>query len=160
MTFGEFMDKMREIYDGNERDFGTIEVKVAVGNAVRDFADAVFYPGKCALCDAAAAGVPPVSRPPSLGKVFVLEKLRFDRYEYEKSCTSAFASFKAANDAMRDDYRIELNGHKCQVGDVDWSYTDQQMPGELDDCGGLEFRDGSHIDWYIREAEVEHGEEA
>ena len=55
MTFGEFADKVREIYEGNERDFGPMEVKVAVDILEIPFADLVFKNGKCVLCDASAA---------------------------------------------------------------------------------------------------------
>lgn len=55
MTFGEFADKIREIHEGNERDFGPMEVKVAVDILEIPFADLVFKNGKCVLCDASAA---------------------------------------------------------------------------------------------------------
>lgn len=55
MTFGEFADKVREIYEGNERDFGPMEVKVAVGCFEIPFHDIVFKRGKCVLCDETSA---------------------------------------------------------------------------------------------------------
>jgi hypothetical protein len=149
MTFGELMDKMREIYGGNERDY----------NQFRTMAEAVLCPGDRILCDATTADAPPASHPPFRGKVFILAKIWFDRYGYEGSHMSAFASFKTANAAMCDDYRITWDAHKCQSDDADGFYTNQQMPGESDDCGDLQFRDESRVEWYIREAEVEYGEE-
>ena len=55
MTLDEFMDKMREVYEGNERDFGDFEVKVAVRNTIQDFHEVVFYPGEVVLCDETSA---------------------------------------------------------------------------------------------------------
>lgn len=46
MTFGEFADKVREIHEGNERDFGPMEVKVAVGCFEIPFHDIVFKRGE------------------------------------------------------------------------------------------------------------------
>lgn len=51
MTLDEFMDRMREAYEGNERDFGKFKIKVAVNNTVQDFHEAVFHPGEVVLCD-------------------------------------------------------------------------------------------------------------
>lgn len=55
MTLAEFMDKMREVYEGNERDLGPTEVKVGMGVFEMPFEDVVFKGGKCVLCDAFAA---------------------------------------------------------------------------------------------------------
>ena len=55
MTFGEFADKVREIREGNEHDFGPMEVKIAVDILEIPFAGFVFKNGKCILCDATAA---------------------------------------------------------------------------------------------------------
>ena len=55
MTLAEFMDKMRGVYEGNERDFGPMEVKVAVGCFEIPFHDIVFKRGKCVLCDETSA---------------------------------------------------------------------------------------------------------
>lgn len=49
------MDKMREVYEGNERDFGPMEVEVAVGCFEIPFHDIVFKRGKCVLCDETSA---------------------------------------------------------------------------------------------------------
>lgn len=55
MTFGEFAGKVRGIYECNAREYGPMEVKVAVDILEIPFADLVFKNGKCVLCDATAA---------------------------------------------------------------------------------------------------------
>ena len=55
MTFGEFADKIREIHEGNERDFGPMEVRVAIGCFEISLHDIVFKRGKCVLCDETSA---------------------------------------------------------------------------------------------------------
>ena len=51
MTLRELEDKLRETYDGNERDFGPMEVRVAVGRFDAPLHDIVFRSWKCVLCD-------------------------------------------------------------------------------------------------------------
>ena len=55
MTFAEFMDKLNELYVGNERDFGSRNVMVAVDNTIHDFSELILYPGELVLCDATSA---------------------------------------------------------------------------------------------------------
>lgn len=55
MTFGEFMDKLNEIYVGNERDFGNRNVMVATDGTVHPLYELVMYPGELVLCDKASA---------------------------------------------------------------------------------------------------------
>ena len=51
MTFGEFMDKLNELYVGNERDYGNMNVMVSVDGTFHPFYDFVLYPGEIALSD-------------------------------------------------------------------------------------------------------------
>ena len=55
MTFGEFMDKLNELYVGNERDFGNRNVMVATDGTAHSFSELVMYPGELVLCDKASA---------------------------------------------------------------------------------------------------------
>lgn len=58
MTFAEFVDRVCEVYEGNERDFGPFRVFVDCGNATHDLVDIVFYPGEVHLSDAVPGGKP------------------------------------------------------------------------------------------------------
>ena len=55
MTLAEFMDKLNELYLGNERDFGNRNVMVATDGTARPFSELVMYPGELVLCDKASA---------------------------------------------------------------------------------------------------------
>jgi len=50
MKFGEFVDKILEIYNGDERDYN-LEVRVASGDSSGAFVDFVGHPGSIVLCD-------------------------------------------------------------------------------------------------------------
>ena len=56
MTFGEFMDKLNELYVGNERDYKNMNVMVAVDSTYHPFSEFVLYPGEVVMCDANSAG--------------------------------------------------------------------------------------------------------
>ena len=56
MTFGEFMDKLNELYVGNERDYKNMNVMVAVDSTYHPFSEFVLYPGEIVMCDAYSAG--------------------------------------------------------------------------------------------------------
>ena len=51
MTFGEFMDKLNELYVGNERDYNNMNVMVSVDGTFHPFYDFVLYPGEIAMSD-------------------------------------------------------------------------------------------------------------
>lgn len=168
MTLSEFMEKMRGVYDGNERDFGPFRVMVACDSTVHDFAEVVFYPDEAVLCDAATADTPPVPWPAPLGKTFVLEKIWFDRYGYERSKCYSFDTFERANRAMFDDWTEEydaymrenvLHGEEFDRSkhDPDGFWESQSRPFEGDDAADIRFPDESRIDWLIHETEVENG---
>lgn len=51
MTFGEFMDKLNELYVGNERDYKNMNVMVSVDGIFHPFYDFILYPGEMAMSD-------------------------------------------------------------------------------------------------------------
>ena len=56
MKFGEFMDKLNELYVGNERDYRNMNVMVAVDSTYHPFSEFVLYPGEIGMCDASSEG--------------------------------------------------------------------------------------------------------
>ena len=49
------MDKLNELYVGNERDFGNRNVMLAIDGVAHNFFDLVMFPGELVLCDKASA---------------------------------------------------------------------------------------------------------
>ena len=88
-------------------------------------------------------------------KVWILEKIWFDRYGYEKSKCYSFDSFRAANRAVFDDVTDEYITRDCQHDNADGFYTEQARPFEDDTEANLKFRDESRIDWVIHETDLE-----
>ena len=66
MTFGEFMDKLNELYVGNERDYRNMNVMVSVDGTFHPFYDFVLYPGEMALSDRESYDLDPVELAHSL----------------------------------------------------------------------------------------------
>ena len=57
MTFLEFMEKLNELYVGNERDLGYKKVMVAADGVARDFSELVVCPDEIVLCYKASGGL-------------------------------------------------------------------------------------------------------
>lgn len=55
MTFGEFMDKLNELYVGNERDFGNRNVMIATDGTAHPLSELVMCSEDLVLCDRQSA---------------------------------------------------------------------------------------------------------